>query len=307
VNAVNKLVMTGIAVASSLAFSTSLAAQCVTVDPVIVPAVRVDPLDTTGAAQIMQPVTMTFRRVGLDHGPVRVIYQIVDEDSEGPQRVGITSGPQLEWRAGDSGRNIGASRNEAYALLRSGVVALGENETSEQSSLRLFLPNLREDYPAGVYREQFTVRYWCDGEDVTHPYEIPGIVTVTVQVPNVLSANVAGASTHGEIDFLDFATLSRALMVSVRSTGPFAVAAESLNGSVMLREGARGNDSADRIPYVVTFGGRPLALGAANSFTSPRTGLAGQQMSLNVTVDDVSAKRAGRYSDTLVLTLAPAS
>jgi hypothetical protein len=307
VNAVKKLVMTGIAVASSLAFSTSLAAQCVTVDPVIVPAVRVDPLDTTGAAQIMQPVTMTFRRVGLDHGPVRVIYQIVDEDSEGPQRVGITSGPQLEWRAGDSGRNIGASRNEAYALLRSGVVALGENETSEQSSLRLFLPNLREDYPAGVYREQFTVRYWCDGEDVTHPYEIPGIVTVTVQVPNVLSANVAGASTHGEIDFLDFATLSRALMVSVRSTGPFAVAAESLNGSVMLREGARGNDSADRIPYVVTFGGRPLALGAANSFTSPRTGLAGQQMSLNVTVDDVSAKRAGRYSDTLVLTLAPAS
>ena len=306
-NAVKKLVMTGMAVASSLAFSSPLAAQCVTVDPVIVPAVRIDPLDTTGAAQIMQPVTVTFRRVGPGHGPVRVIYQIVDEDSEGPQRVGITAGPQLEWRSGDSGRNIGASRNEAYALLRSGVVALGENETSGQSALRLFLPNLREDYPAGVYREQFTVRYWCDEADVTHPYESDGIVTVTVQVPNVLSANVAGASTRGEIDFLDFATLSRALMVSVRSTGPFAVSAESLNGSMMLREGARGTDAADRIPYVVTFGGRPLTLGAASSFTSPRTGLAGQQISLDVTVDDVSTKRAGRYSDTLVLTLAPVS
>jgi hypothetical protein len=308
VKAVKKLMMmTGMMAASSFAFSMPLAAQCVTVDPVIVPALRVDPLDTTGAAQIMQPVTITFRRVGAGNGPLRVTYQIVDEDSTGAQRVGVTSGPQLEWRAGDSGRNIGASRNEAYALLRSGIVALGENGTSGQSALRLFLPNLREDFPAGVYREQFTVRYWCEDEDVTRPYEARGIVTVAVQVPNVLSANVAGASTRGEIDFLDFATLSRALAVSVRSTGPFAVTAESLNGSVMLREGARGSDSADRIPYVVTFGGRPLTLGAASSFTSPRTGLAGQQIPLNVTVGDVSTKRAGRYSDTLVLTLAPVS
>jgi hypothetical protein len=304
---VKKLVMAVMTFASSVAFGAPAAAQCVTVDPVIVPALRVDPLDTTGAAQIMQPVTITFRRAGPGTGPLHVTYQIVDEDSSGPQRVGVTSGPQLEWRAGDSGRNIGAARNEAYALLRSGEAALGASEASEQSSLRLFLPNLREDYPAGVYREQFTVRYWCDEADVTHPYEIPGIVTVTVQVPNVLSANVAGASTRGEIDFLDFATLSRALSVSVRSTGPFAVTAESVNGSVMLREGARGTDAADRIPYVVTFGGRPLTLGAASSFTSPRTGLAGQQISLNVTVEDVSTKRAGRYSDTLVLTLAPVS
>jgi hypothetical protein len=307
VNAVKKLVMTVAAIASSLAFGTSVAAQCVTVDPVVVPALRVDPLDATGAAQIMEPVTITFRRAGLATGPLRVTYQIVDEDSAGAQRVGITTGPQLEWRSGDSGRNIGALRNEGYALLRSGEVGLAENETSEQSSLRLFLPNLREDFPAGVYREQFTVRYWCEGEDATHPYEIPGIVAVTVQVPNVLSANVAGASNRGEIDFLDFATLSRTLSVSVRSTGPYAVTAESLNGSVLLREGARGSESADRISYVATFGGQPLALGAASAFTHPRAGLAGQLISLNVTVDDVSTKRAGRYSDTLVLTLAPAS
>jgi hypothetical protein len=307
VKAVKKLVMTIATAASFLAFCPAVAAQCVTVDPVLVPALRVDPLDTAGAAQIMQPVTMTFRRVGIGTGPVHITYQIVDEDSDGPQRVGVTSGPQLEWRSGDSGRNIGASRNEAYALLRSGEVTLGATETSEQSALRLFLPNLREDFPAGVYREQFTVRYWCDDADVTHPYEIRGIVTVTVQVPNVLSANVAGASTRGEIDFLDFATLSRSLSVSVRSTGPYVVTAESLNGSVMLREGARGSDAADRIPYVVTFGGRSLALGAANSVVNPRAGLAGQQIPLNVTMDDVSTKRAGRYRDTLVLTLAPVS
>jgi hypothetical protein len=240
------LLMTVMAAASSLAFGTAASAQCVTVDPVIVPAVRIDPLDAAGSAQIMQPVTITFRRVGAAADQVRVAYQIVDEDSPGPPRVGVTSGPQLEWRSDDSGRNIGASRNEAYASLRSGEVELGPNDTSKQSSLRLFLPNAREDLPAGVYREQFTLRYWCGDPEATHPFEMRGIVTVAVQVPNVLSANVAGASTHGEIDFLDFATLSRALMVSVRSTGPFAVTAQSLNGSFMLREGAQGSDPADR-------------------------------------------------------------
>jgi hypothetical protein len=304
VKAVKKLMMIA-AVVSFPALAAPASAQCVTVDPVVVPAVRIDPLDTTGAGQIVQPVTMTFRRVGPAGAPLRVIYQIVDEDSEGAQRVGVTSGPQLEWRSGDSGRNIGASHNEAYALLRSGQVAMDESATSGQSSLRLFLPNVREDLPAGVYREQFTVRYWCDDSDPTHSYEIPGIVTVTVEVPNVLSANVAGASARGEIDFLDFATLSRDLALSVRSTGSFSVTAESLNGSVMLREGARGNDAADRIPYQVTFGGRPLTLGGGNALVNPRTGIAGQQISLDVTVDDVSTKRAGRYSDTLILTLSP--
>lgn len=297
--------MIGATLIVALAFGSSVAAQCVTVDPVIVPDLRIDPLDATGAAQIMQPVALTFRRAGLDSGPVRVTYQIVDEDSAGVQRVGISSGPQLEWRGNDSGRNIGASRNEGYALLRSGEVALGENEASQQSSLRLFLPNLGQDFPAGVYREQFTVRYWCASDDTALPFEATGVVTVTVQVPNVLSANVAGASTRGEIDFLDFLTPTRALSVSVRSTGPYAVTAQSLNGSVMLREGGRVSDPADRIPYVVTFGGRPLSLGTVSSFTNPRAGLAGQQIPLNVTVDDVSNKRAGRYSDTLTLTLTP--
>lgn len=299
--------MTVMTVASSLAFGTSLSAQCVTIDPVIVPAVRIDPLDAAGSAQVMQPVTMTFRRAGVVADQVHVTYQIVDEDSPGTPRVGVTSGPEVEWRSDDSGRNIGASRNEAYASLRSGELALAPNEASRQSSLRLFLTNPREDLPAGVYREQFTLRYWCGDPQVTHPYEVRGVVAVSVQVPNVLSATVAGASAHGEIDFLDFATLSRALQVSVRSTGPFSVTAQSLNGSVMLREGAHGSDPADRIPYAVTFGGRPLVLGTASSIANPRAGLAGQQISLNVTVEDVSTKRAGRYGDTLVLTLAPLS
>ncbi|OHD02265.1 MAG: hypothetical protein A2885_10045 [Sphingopyxis sp. RIFCSPHIGHO2_01_FULL_65_24] len=294
-----------VALPLAAAGTTTAAAQCVTVDPVILADVRVDPLDATGAAQVMQPVTMMFRRVGVGNAPITVAYQIVDEDSSVRSRVGVTGGPQLEWRSDDSGRNIGATRNEAYALLRSGSVTLGADDNSQQATLRLFLTNLREDLPAGVYREQYTIRYWCADRDSSIPEEIPGIVTVTVQVPNVLSANVAGASTQGEIDFLDFSTLTRSLSVSVRSTGRFAVTARSVNGSVMLREGAAGTDKADRIPYVVRFGGRALALDTGAGFTNPRAGLAGQQIPLEVVVDDVSSKRAGAYSDTLILTLAP--
>jgi len=271
----------------------------------VVPDQRIDPLDTAGASQIVQPLNLTFRRVGVEGGPLHVIYQIVDEDSGVRQRVGTTAGPQVEWRSDETGRNIGASRNESYALLRSGEVMLDARETSEQASLRLFLTNLREDLAAGIYREQFTVRFWCSANGDALPYESPGIVSVTVQVPNVLSANIAGASTHGEIDFLDFSTLSRSLSVSVRSTGPYSVSARSLNGGVLLREGGSSAQTLDRIPYSASFDGRPLPLDSGASFKSERAGLEGRQISLEVVAEDASSKRAGEYRDTLVLTLAP--
>lgn len=290
---------------SATMFATSAAAQCVTVDSAVVPNLRVDPLDASGAAQVIQQTDLTFRRIGLGTEPLTIAYQIVDEDSPVQSRVGLTEGPQVEWRSNDSGRNIGAYRNEAYALLRSGTVTLAAGENSKQEGIRLFLTNLREDLPAGVYREQFTVRYWCSDVDTTLPNEIPGIVTVTVQVPNVLSANIAGASTRGEIDFLDFSTLSRSLSIHVRSTGRYAVTARSLNGKVMLREGGVATSDAERIAYDVRFGGRDLSLDDQQSLVNPRAGLAGERIPLDVTVEGIGSKRAGVYRDTLVLTLAP--
>ncbi|WP_144037774.1 hypothetical protein [Sphingopyxis sp. KK2] len=287
--------------------TTAAAAQCVTVDPAVAPNIRVDPLDAAGAAQVVQPLDLTFRRVGVGTEALTIAYQIVDEDSPIQSRIGVSAGPQVEWRSNDSGRNIGAYRNEAYALLRSGTVSLAADENSKQAGIRLFLTNLREDLPAGVYREQFTIRYWCADVDTTLPNEIPGILAVTVQVPNVLSANIAGASTRGEIDFLDFSTLSRSLSIQVRSTGRYAVTARSLNGKAMLREGAASTSEADRISYDVRFGGRDLALDAQQGLVNPRAGLEGQRIPLDVIVEDVGAKRAGVYRDTLILTLAPVS
>lgn len=302
-----KLAITALIAMSAASFASPALAQCVTVDPTVVPDLRVDPLDAAGAAQVVQPVGLMFRRVGTATAPLTVAYQIVDEDSPIQSRVGVTAGPQVEWRSDDTGRNIGAYRNEAYALLRSGVVTFAADDNSKLAGARLFLTNLREDLPAGVYREQFTVRYWCGDVDTSLPNEIPGIVSVAVQVPNVLSANVAGASTQGEIDFLDFSTLTRSLSIHVRSTGRYAVTARSLNGQVMLREGGGATGEAERIAYKARFGGSNLTLDTTQGLVNSRAGLEGQRIPLEVTVEDVASKRAGTYRDTLILTLAPAS
>src|SRR3546814_4268102 len=85
--------------AAPAAFCAPAAAQCVTIDPVVVPDLRIDPLDATGPAQVMQPTMLNFRRTGSDTAaPLTVIYQILDEDSTVQSRVGASAGPQIEWR-----------------------------------------------------------------------------------------------------------------------------------------------------------------------------------------------------------------
>lgn len=301
-----KLVLMAAAAASTTLLTAGMAAaQCVTVDSVVVPEIRVDPLDAAGPAELVQPLVLTFRRAGVDMNPITLRYQIIDEDSSVQSRVGLTRGPTVEWQGDGSIRDIGAFRSEAYSPLRSGSVFLGADDLSANRNVRLRLTNLRDDLPAGIYREQFTVRYWCGDADASIPHETSGAIAVTVAVPNVLSANIAGASVHGEIDFLDFATLSRNLVISVRSTGPYQVSARSLNGGVLQREHAVSPDAADIIHYEAAFDGQRLMVDGSTSRQMPRAGLAGRQIALDVTVEDVSRKRAGAYADTLLLTLAP--
>lgn len=300
--------MAGAAAVVSATLAGAAAAQCVNVDAVIVPEVRVDPLDAAGPGELAQPLVLTFRRAGTGSEPIDVRYQIVDEDSSVRSRIGITRGPVVAWQSDDAARDIGALRSEAYSLLRSGRALIGENEQAAQRQVILRLTNLREDLSAGIYRERFTVRFWCGEEDGGLPYEAYGVIAVAAAVPNVLSANIAGASSRGEIDFLNFDLLSRTLHVSVRSTGPYQVTARSVNGGVMLREQARERvTEADRIEYTVRFGGQRLDLDNGGGFSMQRAGLLGRQIPLHVTIEDVSAKRAGIYADTLLLTLSPAN
>lgn len=301
-----KLVMTLLVAALSPFLAMPALAQCVSADPAAIPEIRIDPLDATGPSQFVQPFTLRFRRVGVDTSPLTVTYQIVDEDSPLQERVGMNAGPQIEWRSNDTSRNIGALRQESFALLRSGKVSFAAGETTKEVGIRLFLTNLGEDLPAGTYREQYAVRYWCGDPSATAANELTGVLPVVVRIPNVLSANVAGGSKHGQIDFLDFASLSRSLSISVRSTGPYTVSARTLNGGALKREGATGNAAADRIAYTMQFGGQFLGDAGDASFTYPRAGLQGIQIPLDVRVEDVSKKRAGKYSDTLMLTLTPA-
>ncbi|MBI1404999.1 MAG: hypothetical protein GC145_02610 [Caulobacter sp.] len=295
-----------VALFGAVAVSGAAHAQCATVDPVIVPQLRVDPLDAGGPAELVQPFVLTFRRAGVGADPVTVHYQLVDEDSSVLSRVGRSQGPTLEWQSQESARQIGAFRGEGYALLRSGVAVLGENEQAAQRTINLRLTNLRDDLAAGVYREQFTVRYWCGEADMSLPYEAQGVVAVSVAVPNVISASISGASARGEIDFMDFSARSRTLQISVRSTGPYRVSARSLSGGALVRDGATGSaDPADRVSYRTTIDNQPLSLGDAGLAPQRRAGLAGRKMTLQVEVEDTSAKRAGAYADTLLLTLSP--
>lgn len=298
-------VLAAITGTAALLAAPAAAASCVTVEPVLTPAIQLDPLDASGASQLAQTLTLRFHRADPGAGALRVQYQIVDEDTPVNPRAGATQGPQIAWHAQDTGREIGAARSEGYPLLRSGVVQLGDDEHTAVGSVILRLVNLREDFPAGVYREQYTVRYWC-GDDPM-PFEARGAVAVTVVAPNVLSATLGGASAHGEIDFLDFATTRRQLAVSVRSTGSYRISARSQNGGVMVRQGSGARDAADRIAYEVTFAGRRLALDGGAPIAMDRDGLAGRQHALEVAVEDVRDKRAGDYADTIFLTLEPAN
>ena len=282
-------------------------AQCVTIDPVVVPQVRLDPMDAAGAGELAQPCSLTFRRATVDGAPIQLRYQILDEDSAVLSRVGLSEGPVVAWQASDSARDIGGLRNQGYALMNSGRVVLEQDEVAEQRQVTLRLTDLRADLWAGVYREQFTVRFWCDEEGVTPPFETMGAVAVSVAVPNVLSASVAGATAHGEIDFLDFSALTRSLQVSVRSTGPYRVTARSENGGVMVRDGSGGSLETDRIPYVATLEGGAIDARGASAVVMPRAGLVGRQFPLSVTVEGVENNRAGRYAVTLYRTLEPAN
>ena len=264
-------------------------------------------MDAAGAGELAQPFSLTFRRATVDGAPIQLRYQILDEDSAVLSRVGLSEGPVVAWQASDSARDIGGLRNQGYALMNSGMVVLEQDEVAEQRQVTLRLTDLRADLWAGVYREQFTVRFWCDEEGVTPPFETMGAVAVSVAVPNVLSASVAGATAHGEIDFLDFSALTRSLQVSVRSTGPYRVTARSENGGVMVRDGSGGSLETDRIPYVATLEGGAIDARGASAVVMPRAGLVGRQFPLSVTVEGVENNRAGRYADTLYLTLEPAN
>lgn len=292
--------------AASPLFVTQAAAQCVSADPASVPDISIDPLDAAGSSEVVQPLTLKFRRVGVETPALNIAYQIVDEDSSLRMRVGMDAGPEIEWRSDDSARDIGALRRDTYALLRSGIVSFSAGEISKDVGVRLFVKNLRDDLPAGIYREQYSIRYWCGDPNASNPNELTGVVSVAIRVPNVLSANVAGGSKRGEIDFQDFASLSRSLSISVRSTGPYKVTARSLNGRAMVREGSTSAAELDRIAYDLRFGGQQVTQDAGAAFDFPRAGLQGLHIPLDVRVEDVSGKRAGKYSDTLFLTLEPA-
>ncbi len=293
-----------LATAAVLALAPAAAfANCAGVQPVQVNQVRIDPLDAQGPAEVLQPFTLSFNRASADDAPVMIEYQIMDEDSPVRARVGDFKGPTVDFAARDTGKNVAVFRSDAFSPLQAGRVVIPAGRQSASTEVFLRVTDLRADLAAGVYRESFTVRFRCS-PDQAMADEANGAVNVAVAVPNVLSANVAGASTRGEIDFLDFAMLERSLAVNVRSTGPYRISARSLNGGEMRREGAAVLQPSDRIAYEARLDGKVLKPDST-ALRMERAGLLGHRFSLDVEVESVESKRAGLYADTLLLTLTP--
>jgi hypothetical protein len=279
----------------------AVAADCVTVDPVIVSEIRLDPMSASPGGELVQTFNITFR--GAQGTPF--LFRISDEDSGVVHRVGQTAGPVIDWTHGSV--DIGVGRLEAFtdALGRGGGasgIPRGSNSVDVPITLRL--SDLQADLAAGIYREQFTVRFNCNVKGGSNYGESMGAVAVSVAVPNVISVNVAGASASGQIDFQDFATLSRSLNLSVRSTGPFRVRAASENAGAMVRDRVTNPTDVDLIPYSLTLDGQSMDVGSWSS-RQPRVGLTGRQFPLEVTAADISSNRAGEYRDELTITFEP--
>ena len=65
--------MVTIAATAASSLSGVAFAQCAAVDPVVVPQIRVDPLDAAGPAELVQPVILTFRRTDLSVAPLTIV------------------------------------------------------------------------------------------------------------------------------------------------------------------------------------------------------------------------------------------
>lgn len=160
-----------------------------------------------------------------------------------------------------------------------------------------------QDVAAGVYAATLDVQFQCAvGATLGDVRMQTGVLPVTITVPSVLSANLAGGGLKGTIDFGQFEDSTKSANIQVRSTGPFNLHISAEHAGKMVLLGTSGG-TGQEIPYTITFNGTPAPLDSDVAFG--RTGVGGLSMPLAVTVGDTSGERAGVYKDTLTVVFTP--
>lgn len=128
-------------------------------------------------------------------------------------------------------------------------------------------------------------------------------LAVSVRVEDRIGVNIAGAGLAKTIDFGELRQGdSRRVLIAARGNRNFILEATSRNGGVLAMDTPH---QQWRIPYAVTLGGVRIGLPARLGPYAPTT-IAGHQLEAVFTIGDVSAKRAGLYTDEVVIEIRPA-
>lgn len=255
-----------------------------------------DPLGQLGLVQINRPITVTA--ASRDANTASVDAEFVDQNS-GVLRVG-SGGPVYTLRKGPSDVVVplGAPFNPAYSFHHE-FKDVGHGATERVGNVILRI-DPDQDIAAGVYRENLDIQYRCSGTGRTDMQS--GVLPIIIDVPSTLVASLGGGSLNGTVDFGDFSTLSQSVMVTVQSTGPYAVKINSANGQAMKLATAPTGAANAQIPYTVTFAGAPVSTSDTHF---ARSGVGGRSLPLSFTAGSIAGKRAGVYHDIVTVTFTP--
>jgi hypothetical protein len=128
-------------------------------------------------------------------------------------------------------------------------------------------------------------------------------LTLSLEVRDYLGVNIAGGGAATTIDFGTLtAGASRRVILAARSNRKFTLLVSSLKGGALVMAPPY---ERWRIPYTMSLNGAPVAM-PARLGPFQTTSIAGARFEAAFSIGDVSAKRAGLYTDEITVEIKPA-
>ncbi|MGD2134315.1 MAG: hypothetical protein PVI23_16110 [Maricaulaceae bacterium] len=237
-------------------------------------------------------------RVDDHHGCVYVISALSGGGSD--RELISASGDVLTYRL-FSGGDLVANADGVGG----GALVHGHRENVTSRLRAVLAPG--EAPPPGLYTDtiQLSVFNARTGARLDGPRTVSLNVNVTPRADATL-AGVAGrfgtGRTYDNMDFGAFETgESRSAFLQVRSNAQVKITLESANSGVMRHV---DQPSLPPVPYIMELDGDVVTFGAPLVRT-PAPGRGGQSYEVRATIGDVSQLFAGRYRDTVTISVTP--
>ena len=157
---------------------------------------------------------------------------------------------------------------------------------------------------AGDYRNTFTARVFADGRPL-QDIDIPLSVRVAAQADLHVAGN--GEGQLGRSTVMNFGSLETgetlSALMAVRTNGAYNLTVSSENHGRMRHVSLSGGEET-AVPYTASLDGQPLSLeGGPDGRDYSAPGDADQMRNISVRIGEVRGKMAGRYRDTLRVTV----